>query len=823
MIENYLKIAFRNILKHRTLSLINILGLAIGLTAFLFIFAHITYEFSYDKFWDKSNDIYRVSYDRYQNGNLTLKSARTLRGMAPVLREQLPEIKGSTELFKDVVTVYNEKNQIQDIQMFVTDSTFSSVFKLDFKDKVAKNPLNDLYSSVISESTALTLFGTTDAVGKWFKVCQGWRFVVNGVYKDLPNKTHLPFDMLLSWKTYYFYFQNWNDTTGTEQIKNPSAQIINPKITSWEWGYNGYYTYILTQPNADARQIESKIANIAVQYTKNITQNDGQAKFHLQPLSSIHLDSNLEFEVKPNGDRKSIVAMAFIALIILIIAWINFINLTMVRAVEHTKSIGLQKVFGATRIQLITRFLIESLLMNIASVLIAFGLVFLLKNYFSHLLGTPIELNFGWLNYSIFGLLVMVGMIISGLYPALILSSYKPIDLFKGIQITSKHLSLSKILVIIQFAASIVLISGVIAVHKQINYMKTQELGVNIEQTLVTFSPPTMIGRPQRMSKLLTYKSLVKALPGVEEITTSSAVPGKEILWQKQNVRKIDDQPTANKTFAYTNIDQDYIKTFNLRLLAGRNFIDNGNIELQSVIINETAMKLLGISTRENAINTFILIGNQQYKIIGVLKDYHHESLKKEIKPILYFHGYEWMSDIGYYSIKLKSKDIKATVAQVKAIWEQIYTEDYFNYFFLDEAFNKQYNADQQFGTVFSIFTLLAIIISALGLFGLVLYSSKQRKKEVGVRKVNGASVGEIVFMLNKDFIKWVLIAFLIATPIAYYVLYKWLENFANKTQLSWWIFALSGLLSIIISVLTISYQSWQAAKNNPVEALRDE
>jgi len=450
-------------------------------------------------------------------------------------------------------------------------------------------------------------------------------------------------------------------------------------------------------------------------------------------------------------------------------------------------------------------------------------LVFLLKNYFSHLLGTPIELNFGWLNYSIFGLLVMVGMIISGLYPALILSSYKPIDLFKGIQITSKHLSLSKILVIIQFAASIVLISGVIAVHKQINYMKTQELGVNIEQTLVTFSPPTMIGRPQRMSKLLTYKSLVKALPGVEEITTSSAVPGKEILWQKQNVRKIDDQPTANKTFAYTNIDQDYIKTFNLRLLAGRNFIDNGNIELQSVIINETAMKLLGISTRENAINTFILIGNQQYKIIGVLKDYHHESLKKEIKPILYFHGYEWMSDIGYYSIKLKSKDIKATVAQVKAIWEQIYTEDYFNYFFLDEAFNKQYNADQQFGTVFSIFTLLAIIISALGLFGLVLYSSKQRKKEVGVRKVNGASVGEIVFMLNKDFIKWVLIAFLIATPIAYYVLYKWLENFANKTQLSWWIFALSGLLSIIISVLTISYQSWQAAKNNPVEALRDE
>lgn len=344
------KISFRNLLKNKSLSLINILGLAVGLASSILILMHVAHEYSYDKNWEKGDQIFRISYDRYQNGELSFKSARTLGGMAPVLKEKLPEVIGSTQLFKDVVTVYNENNQIQDIQMYVADSTFQSVFKLEYVDRKTDNPLIPLYSSVISESAARSLFGTTDAIGKWFKVCQGWRFCVTGVYKDLPSNSHISFDMLLSLQTYYHYYQNWDDATGSEIIKNPKAYILNKQVNSWEYGYNGWYSYLLLQPGSDLRQIESKMAQIGIDYTKKITQNNGKAEFHLQPIQSIHLTSHLDNEIKANGDRNSVMALVFIALVILVIAWINFVNLTLIRAVEHAKSIGIRKMAGAMKV-----------------------------------------------------------------------------------------------------------------------------------------------------------------------------------------------------------------------------------------------------------------------------------------------------------------------------------------------------------------------------------------------------------------------------------------------------------------------------------------
>ena len=818
------KISFRNLLKNKSLSLINILGLAVGLASSILILMHVAHEYSYDKNWEKGDQICRISYDRYQNGELSFKSARTLGGMAPVLKEKLPEVIGSTQLFKDVVTVYNENNQIQDIQMYVADSTFQSVFKLEYVDKKTDNPLIPLYSSVISESAARSLFGTTDAVGKWFKVCQGWRFCVTGVYKDLPSNSHISFDMLLSLQTYYHYYQNWDDATGSEIIKNPKAYILNKQVNSWEYGYNGWYSYLLLQPGSDLGQIESKIAQIGVDYTKKITQNNGKAEFHLQPIQSIHLTSHLDNEIKTNGDRNSVMALVFIALVILVIAWINFVNLTLIRAVEHAKSIGIRKMAGAMKKHLVFQFLIEAVITNLISVLIALVLVFLLKNWFSTVSDLPIIPSIGW-NYTFILIgIIVAGVLISGLYPALYLSSYKAIDLFKGIHTTvTNSLDLRKFLVVAQFAASIFLIAGVITVFKQISYMKSRDLGVNIDRTLVTFSPPTQIGRPQRMSKLNSYKELVKQMPGVGSVATSSILPGKEILWKKQDVRKVTDQPNTANVYAYAYIDYDFINTFDLQVIAGQGFSKEENESNNTMLVNESALRQLGYKDPMAAINSFVMVGNKEFKLIGVLKDYHHESLKKEIKPIVFFFGYRWMSDIGYYSIKINSAELKNTISQIERLWNQTYPEDHFQYFFLDDDFNAQYKADQAFGRVFTLFAFLAIFIAAIGLFGLAVYSANQRTKEIGVRKVNGARNMEILVMLNRNFVKWVAVAFIVATPVAWFILSKWLENFAYQTSLSWWIFASAGLLALLIALITVSWQSWKAATRNPVEALRYE
>jgi putative ABC transport system permease protein len=353
--------------------------------------------------------------------------------------------------------------------------------------------------------------------------------------------------------------------------------------------------------------------------------------------------------------------------------------------------------------------------------------------------------------------------------------------------------------------------------------MKKQDLGINIDRTIVTFSPPTMIGRPQRMPRLKSYRSAIKNIAGIEAIATSGAIPGKEILWKRQDVRRPEDSPNTVKTYAYTYIDYNYINTFNLSLIAGRNYAESENENGNTVIINETAVKQLGFKDIQKAIDSYILVGETQFKIVGIIKDFHQESLKKVIKPILFFYGYKWMSDIGYYSIKINSLDLSKTISQIEETWKKIYPEDNFIYFFLDDNFNAQYNTDQSFGRIFSMFTGLTIFVAVIGLFGLAFYTTRQRTKEIGIRKVNGARNSEILIMLNKNFIKLVAVAFLIATPIAWCVMHNWLKNFAYRTNLSWWIFLLAGSGALLIALITTTWQSWNTATRNPIESLRYE
>jgi putative ABC transport system permease protein len=630
--------------------------------------------------------------------------------------------------------------------------------------------------------------------------------------------------MLLSIPTYDFYFQNWDDATGTEIIKNPDAHINNKPVTSWDWGYNGYYSYILTSPGSDPANIESQISKIAVDYTRQITQNDGKTEFHLQPIKSIHLKSNLEHEVMPNGDRNSVIALVFIALVIICFAWINFINLTLVRAVEHAKSVGLHRIAGAMKKQLVTQFMLEALVTNLISIIIALILLFLIKDLFAALTDMPVVVSISWLYGAVLLILIIAGILISGLAPALYLASYKPLDLFKGIRSSSAgNLDMRKILVVTQFTASIFLLVVVLTVFKQINYMKARDLGVNIERTLVTYSPPTMNRRPTIIPKLNSYKTMVKSTSGIESICSSSAIPGREILWKRQDIRRIQDPPNTIKTYAYAYIDHDFIKTFGLSLIAGRDYSESENENGNAVIINEMALNQLGFSKSEEALNSYILVGDKQFEIVGILKDFHQESLRREIKPILFFYGYIWMSDIGYYSIRINSADLQKTIISIEDVWKKVYPEDHFKYFFLDEEFNSQYRSVIAFGRVFTLFSMLAIFVAGIGLFGLALYSTNQRTKEIGIRKVNGARNSEILVLLNKDFIKWVAIAFVIAVPLAWYVMHNWLATFAFRTSLSFLIFVLAGTGAMGVALISVTWQSWKTSTGNPVEALKYE
>ena len=827
MFYHYLVVAVRNLRKHPAFAVINVLGLALAMAACLFLFLYIHYESHYDTFWTHSADIVRIHHDRYQNAELSLKSAKGFWGMARVLTNDLPEVAAGTEIFKDVVTVMNNENHIQDIAMFGAESSFFDVFDLTFLDKKTENPLTDLYSSVLSESAAIKLFGTAKAVGKWFKVNQSWEFEVTGVYRDLPPTTHMPFDLLLSKQTYLFYMSNWNDQLNKVEIKDPNGYKLVKPVTSWDWGYAGNYTYLLLRPKARLDQVEAKINQLSGNYVKQITKDGGKVEFFLQRLGDIHLNSSLNSEIMANGDRKSILAMGALAVVILLIAWINFVNLTLARSLERAKEVGIRKVVGASRPQLIAQHLTECAILNLLSVGVAACLVVVMQPLVWSLLGRK-PLSLAPLSNPFFVLVCLavflIGVAISGVYPALIQSSYGSMSLFKPRhKVSSTAIDPRKALVILQFAASMVLVSGVMTIYRQINFMRQQDLGVNIQRTLVTFSPMSMIGNPKQMSSLQTYKTRIKGLPGIESVATASVLPGKEILWQRQDIRKTDDLPNTKKNYDYAYIDQDFIPAFNLSLAAGRNFSDNQGAETNSIIINEAAMRQLGFPDAASAANAFVLIGNKLHQIVGVLRNYHQESLKKAVRPIVYFHGYQWMFDVGYYAIKINAADIRSTVKAIQNVWGQIYLVDHFEYFFLDDAFDQQYREDRRFGAIFSLFTGLAIVIAGLGLYGLATHAIQKRTKEIGIRKVNGATAIDIILMLSRDFLTWIAVSFVIACPVSYWILGSWLQNFAYRIGLSWVIFATAGLAALVVAMGTVGFQAYRASTKNPVDALRYE
>lgn len=807
MLKNYLKIAWRNLFKHKGFSFINIIGLALGLASCLLILQYVRIELSYDTFQKDHNLIYRLKQNRYDQGKLTTEWAAGTAGIAQLVKNEVPEVEVVTKMTKSrAVTSYKDVVIREDKMYYVYDN-FLEFFSCKVLKGDSKTALKDMLSIVLTESAAKKYFGNEDPMGKFIDLNNKvtGSFKVTAVIADPPPNTHFKYDVLLPFSK---FIKNTNE----------GAEI--------SFGWDGFYTYVKLKSGVDVKAVEAKIDELAQKRLMDERPGSNQEKieFRLQPLKDIHLYSHYMGESEVNGDGNTVYFLSIIAIFIIVIAWINYVNLSTARSVDRAKEVGIRKVTGSHRSQLIIQFLLESALLNIIAVIFCLILILLALPLFNSLTGKNVGYDLFldskfWL--TLLGLFI-TGALFSGLYPAFALSSFMPIEVLKGkFAKSSKGSFLRQSLVVIQFSASIILMVGTFAVYRQLKYMQNQELGMNIEQTLILKGPNPFDSVYAK--RLTPFKIELAKLPGITKIATSSSIPGKKVQANAGGVKLVEGDPNKTSQFRPIFIDEDYIDLYGLKILHGRNFsrIMNDNPE-EKILINEEGTKYFGFNKPEEALNKEIDFWGMKYTIIGIVSNHHQESLKEGYDG----HLYRLSPDVvDYYSLKLgpNKNTYDETINNVKKLWAQHFSENPFDCFFLDDHFQAQYDADRNFGKTFALFAVLAIVIACLGLLGLASFVTTQRTKEIGIRKILGATIPNILYKLTFDFIKPITISLIIAIPVTFYLLNKWLQSYAFKINLNPLFFIIPVLLVFIVAILTVTTQTWKAASTNPVKNLRSE
>lgn len=802
MFNNYLKLLFRNMWKNKFLTIINIIGLAVGMACYLLIFKYAAFEISYDDFHENKDRIYRVQRNVYENNELKISAAKTSFNIGAAFKETFPGIEASVRLanFPSNTVSYGDQS-FQDENIYVTEPAVFDVFSFRLLKGEPKTALAGPNSILISESTAGKYFGPEDPMGKNLRIrTKGREYscIVNGVFEDVPENSHLQFDCLMSLSTIW-------------------------KTSFSDWIYSTFYNYLLLTPEAGPKELEAKFPDYVKEHILPHVPRASNWKILLQPLKEIYLYSDIMYDTK-NGDAKTVYFLLVIAFIILLVSWINYVNLSTARSMERAREVGMRKVMGGSRVQLIKQFLAESLLVNILPLIIAVILFFLFIPYLRELTGKAIPISPGdsWFLLNLPGLYI-IGSLLSGLYPAFVLSSFKPVTVLKRSKLsrTTGGALLRKSLVIFQFTASVILIIVTFTVYRQIEYMRSKDLGIDMRQTMGIRLPSTPVNK-EYLEKVSAFSTESQKFPAVRNITGSSAVPGsvpsfQRLCW-KENIDFKD-----GKILSIITVDYNFIPTYQLELLKGRNFSkDFGTDTSQSVIINEAAAKLLDLGDNESAMKKrmFIWQIGKGFNIVGIVKNYHQQSLKKGVDPIVFLLRPNIKS---FYTLKLAPGNIKDTIAAVKGKWEEIFPGYPFDYFFVDDHFDRQYQADRHFGNVLGIFVLLTVIITCLGLLGLSYFTTYQRTKEIGIRKTFGASLREILVLLTKSTLKLIVIAAVIAWPAAYFIVDGWLKNYAYRIGVPFAFFILSGLLVVLVALLTLAYHSIKAARTPPVDSLREE
>jgi putative ABC transport system permease protein len=805
MVKNFFKIAFRNIFRNKVYSFINIFGLSVGIACFTLIFLFVKDEISYDRFNKNADRIFRINA-HYKIGENRFNMANSPAPLASVLKDEYPEVRNAVRL-AGTGDVYVKKGEdyILEEKFLYADSSLFDVFTIDFVRGNPKTALTQPGQAVITTETAEKYFKGKNPVGERIILSDGKEFLITGVVNPLPHNSHFEFDFAAS----------LNSLSISEE-------------TNWFGSF--VHTYVLTDESVNAEQLNNKIFAVTEKHVGpiikaafNVTYKDflksgNDFSFVFVPLKDIHLFSYSVFnELKETGSVDTVYMFSAIALFILIIACINFINLSTAKSAKRANEIGVRKVLGSDKGQLIRQFLSESVIFCFIAVVTALMIIEIVLPYFNDLTGKDLRMDYTGNMYMIPGIILFTLLIgaAAGIYPAMLLASFKPVQVLKGKMFKGKNKNLlRKGLVVFQFATTIILFIGTYVIYNQMQYVKNKNLGYNKDQVMVIRNIENL-GTQQ-----FGFANSIKNYPGVINSTLSFGLPSHSL---SANIFRKDDGSHEDQTLITIQADYNFLSAYDIKLKEGRYFSKDLSTDTLSILFNEAAVKKLGYT---NPVNQSIsrleeASGIRKLSIIGVVKDFHLQSMKDEIRPaaIILLNKPE----ANYLSVKISAKNIQETIQQISSGWKEYGQINPLEYSFFDENFDELYRADIQTGKVFSIFSILAIVIACLGLFGLAAYTAEQRTKEIGIRKVLGSSGPQIFMLLSKEFIKWVVISNVIAWPAAYFIMNKWLDEFVYRVNIDISSFLLTGLAALIIAVLTISYQSVKAALANPVKSLKYE
>lgn len=790
MFKNYLIVTLRNLKRQKIHSFINIAGLAIGMACTILIFLWIQDEMSYDKFHKNAQRIYRVlSAEPHQ-----AVSARTPYRLGSAMEKEFPEIKQAVRITWPWYELVSYKNKNFKEGIIYADSTIFEVFSFPLLEGDPRHALKGPKSVVISEEIAHKYFGSDDPMGKILTIDKEHEFMVSGIFKKIPRNSHFKFDLLAP----------------ISFMPNKFSQRLLD-----QWDFEEFFTYLLLSEDCKPFELEDKFTQLIERHIGE--ERPAGLKFPLQLLTDIHLrSSHIEWDIASHGNIAYVYLFSAIAIFVLLIACINYMNLSSARSSMRSKEVGLRKVVGANRFQLINQFLGESILFSLISLPLSIGLVEILLPFFNTFSGKELSIQYfeNWPFLICLVMIVLLVGVVSGSHPAFVLSGIQPVDVFKSSSKVNKKALSRKGLVVFQFVVSVTLLICSIIIYRQIHFLKNRNLGFDKEHVVVVDMPEG----EKKYDAYLALKSELLQQPSVLDVSAASTIPPNK--YHLTGTQTVGDQDEKSLTMKFFSVDYNFIEMLGFELVNGRSFSSEyATDKKEAIIINEEAARQLGWN-KPIGKRLKIFWNNEIGRVIGVVKDFHFKSLHEKIEPTVFTVGFRWLFHIV---IRIRPGNIPNTLDFIKETWKKYNPIRPFDFSFVDENFDKLYRAEEKMGTLFGYFTSLAIIIACLGIFGLVSFSTENRTKEIGIRKVLGASVVRIIHLFSKEFIMLVLVANIIAWPIAYFVMNKWLQNFAYKINISWWTFLLAGVTALVIALLTVSYQAIKAATSNPVEALRYE
>jgi putative ABC transport system permease protein len=791
-----LRSTWNHLRKNKFHTLLNISGLAIGLLFFVQLVTYIGYEEGYDQYFKSGDQVYRINYDITQNGEEVLHTAKTPRRLFRVLKEEIPEIEMSAlSYYEDVLVRYNEQLFSNQSDMWV-QGDFTDIFQLEMIRGEAK--LNDAWNCIISESKAREIFGNEDPIGKIFLVNEGMHHTVTGIFKDLPANCHIRCD-------YFMPIQTWVESGGIP----PQENFLG----------SGWWTYIKIKKGADPRIVEKDLEQVVTKYFTFLERQKRTGKLTLQPLEKLHYSTDRAGEFGTSTRERTVDALMLIGALILVVIWMNYVNLSTAIARKRLNVFATHRKLGASRLTLFGMSLTEAIMINSAAVILSLIMYFLTRDLFSRLINTPI--SDGYVNYSkiivLTGVLIIAGVVIMAIIGSIPSLKVNP-ALLQQRKISRNSGSLW--LVGLQFFMSCFLVLCTLTVNRQIRFMEKADLGINLNQVIVLRGAASTHTDSLRREHFIAFRDEAVQLNEFQSGTASMNVPGQPMRFRINNLSRPEISSELKSEVTMGNIDDGYLETYGLKLLAGRNFEQPIILDTSKVIVTESILKILGFDSPETAVGKRLRIGNVNYTIKGVVNDFHHEGLKKPAEPVIFIHRHPF--EFGFYSFRYRG-DMQRSLTQLQAIWPKHYPNDPFDYFLSKDFFNLQYKEEIRLIRILTAFTLFAILVTALGLFGLVSSIAEQRTKEIGFRKVNGATIKDIMLMMLSYFIRFEIPAFILACLLAWIIMRKWLQGFAYQTTFSGWLFVLTGMIAFIIATASVITQSYRASTKNPVDALRYE